>query len=123
VAATDPLAASGKLQKVDAFGNVVITTPTETVHGDRGVYVPDIGIARLQGNVHITRGPNELTGNEAEVNLKTGVARLISSPGGRVEGLVVPEQGNAPADAGDSIMKGGAPAPAKGRAAPERGRR
>ena len=30
--ADDPLAASGKLQKVEAFGNVSVRTATETVH-------------------------------------------------------------------------------------------
>ena len=41
----DPLAASGKLQRVEAFGNVSIRTPTDTVTGDRGVYVPGSGMA------------------------------------------------------------------------------
>ncbi|MFI4951315.1 MAG: LptA/OstA family protein, partial [Caulobacterales bacterium] len=86
----DPIAASGKLQKVEAFGNVSVRTATETVTGDRAVYVPDTGIARLGGNVRITRGQNQLNGAEAEVNLKTGVSRLISGSAGRVQGLVVP---------------------------------
>lgn len=86
----DPLAASGKLQRVDAFGHVEVRTATEIVRGDRGVYVPDTGIARLAGNVRITRGDNQLNGNEAEVDLRTGVARLIATPGKRVQGLVVP---------------------------------
>lgn len=86
----DPIAASGKLQKVEAFGNVSVRTATETVTGDRGVYVPDTGIARLGGNVRITRGQNQLNGAEAEVNLKTGISRLISGSAGRVHGLVVP---------------------------------
>ena len=74
--AEDPLAASGKLQKVEAFGHVAVRTPTDTVTGDRGVYVPDTGIARLVGNVRITRGQNQLDGAEADVNMKTGIARL-----------------------------------------------
>ena len=86
----DPLAASGKLQKVEAFGNVSVRTATETVTGDRAVYVPDTGIARLAGNVRITRGQNQLNGAEAEVNMKTGISRLISGRAGRVQGLVVP---------------------------------
>ena len=45
----DPLAASGKLQKVEAFGNVSVRTATDTATGDRAVYVPDTGIARLAG--------------------------------------------------------------------------
>jgi len=88
----DPIAASGKLQKVEAFGNVSVRTATETVTGDRAVYIPDTGIARLGGNVRITRGQNQLNGAEAEVNLKTGVSRLISGTAGRVHGLVVPNE-------------------------------
>ncbi len=86
----DPLAASGKLQKVEAFGNVTVRTPTDTAVGDRAVYVPDTGIARLAGKVRITRGQNQLDGTEAEVNMKTGISRLLSEASGGVRGLVVP---------------------------------
>ena len=88
---TEPSAAqSGKLEKMEAFGNVSIRTPTDFVTGDRGVYVPDIGIARLGGQVRITRGETQLNGSGADVNMKTGVARLTSDRGTRVQGLVVP---------------------------------
>jgi lipopolysaccharide export system protein LptA len=60
------------------------------VTGDRGVYVPDTGIARIAGNVQITRGQNQLNGAEADVNMKTGIATLLATKSGRVEGLVVP---------------------------------
>jgi lipopolysaccharide export system protein LptA len=86
----DPLAASGKVERVEAFGHVSIRTPTDTVTGDRGVYVPDTGMARLGGNVRITRGQNQLNGAEADVNMKTGIARLVARPSQRVAGLVVP---------------------------------
>jgi lipopolysaccharide export system protein LptA len=86
----DPLAASGKLEKVEAFGHVSVRTPTDIVTGDRGVYVPETGIALLVGNVHITRGQNQLAGAKAEVNLKTGISRLLSGDAGRVQGLIVP---------------------------------
>jgi lipopolysaccharide export system protein LptA len=86
----DPLASSGKLQKVDAFGNVTVRTPTDTAIGDRAVYVPDTGIARLAGHVRLTRGQNQLNGTEAEVNMKTGISRLLSASKGGVQGLVVP---------------------------------
>jgi lipopolysaccharide export system protein LptA len=94
--AGDPLAASGKLQKVEAIGNVTIRTQVDYVSGDRGVYVPDTGIARVAGHVRITRGQNQLNGEEAEVNLKTNISRLLSSPsGGRVQGLVMPNDTTA----------------------------
>jgi lipopolysaccharide export system protein LptA len=89
-AADDPLAASGKLQKVEAFGHVSLRTPTDIVTGDRGVYVPETGIALLVGDVRITRGQNQLAGTRAVVNLKTGISRLLSVGNERVQGLIVP---------------------------------
>lgn len=98
----DPLAASGKLEKVEAFGHVVISTPTDVVTGGRGVYVPETGIALLVDHVRITRGQNQLEGSEAEVNLKSGVSRLIAARKGkaghgRVNGLLVPNEAQAAA--------------------------
>ena len=75
---------------MEAFGNVTVRTVTDTAIGDRAVYVPDSGIARLAGRVRITRGENQLDGSEAEVNMKTGIARLLSGTGERVQGLVLP---------------------------------
>jgi lipopolysaccharide export system protein LptA len=86
----DAIAASGKLKQAQAFGNVLIHTQTDIVRGDRGVYDPATGIAVLVGHVRITRGPNQLNGNEAVVDLKTGRSRLVSEPGLRVHGLVMP---------------------------------
>ena len=106
--AADPLIASGKLQKVEAFGNVTIRTVTDTAIGDRAVYVPDTGIARLAGRVRITRGENQLDGSEAEVNMKTGIAQLLPGPSERVQGLVLPN------DATNQQLSGQAPTgPAK----------
>ena len=39
------------------------------------------GIVKLQENVRITRGKTQLNGNEAEVNLNTGISRLIGGKG------------------------------------------
>ncbi|MBB2201191.1 LptA/OstA family protein [Gluconacetobacter tumulisoli] len=89
---SDPLTSSGKLEKVNAFGHVFVRTQTETVTGDRGVYVPDTGIARIVGNVHITRGQNQINGAAAIVNMHTGIATMTERPGGRVSGLVVPNE-------------------------------
>ena len=86
----DPLLSSGKLQKVEVFGHVLVRTVTDTVTGDRAVYVPDSGIARVAGHVHITRGQNQLDGSEAIVNMKTGISHLLASNDGRVQGLIVP---------------------------------
>jgi lipopolysaccharide export system protein LptA len=87
---TDPLLSSGKLQRVEGFGHVQVRTATEIITGDRGVYVSDTGIARIAGNVKITRGQNELQGDEALVNMHTGISTMVRDPGKRVEGLVIP---------------------------------
>ncbi len=98
-AAADPIESSGKLQKVNAFGHVVVRTRTETVTGERGVYVPDTGIARIVGNVHITRGQNQLNGAAAIVNMHTGLATMTEDPGTRVQGLIVPNDASGPGQA------------------------
>ena len=114
----DPLAASGKLQRVEAFGDVVIRTTTQTVIGDRGVYVPDTGIARMAGATKLTQGQNQVNGEGLEVNLNTGVYRLISQAGERVHGLVMPNDsagGTAPgAPRGNTDGSGKSAAPRKG---------
>jgi lipopolysaccharide export system protein LptA len=105
----DALTSSGKLEKVEAFGHVSVRTVTDTVTGNRAVYVPATGLARVLGDVQITRGQNQLAGSEALVNLKTGVSRLLAGNTGRVQGLLVPnDQTNR------SLMgPGPAPEPAK----------
>jgi lipopolysaccharide export system protein LptA len=116
----DPLAASGKVERVEAFGHVSIRTPTDTVTGDRAVYVPDTGMARLAGNVRITRGQNQLNGAEADVNMKTGIARLIARPRERVAGLVVPNDETNKSLTTDpaAAAVGGSPTPPKSGRAP-----
>jgi len=77
----------GKLQRVEAIGAVVITTPDETARGKEAVYDAASGLATLCGDVEIRRGDSILRGNCAEVNLNTGVSRLVGG-GGNVTGLV-----------------------------------
>ncbi|MBI0535330.1 hypothetical protein D9599_07080 [Roseomonas sp. KE2513] len=119
-AAPRPVPGEGsKLDRVEVFGNVEIRTETEVVRGDRGVYSPVTGMARVLGNVRITRGQNQLQGQEAIVNLRTGISRLVSAPGQRVQGLVLPNSGQEAAPAGGAARPAApspTPAPAQGRA-------
>jgi lipopolysaccharide export system protein LptA len=79
------------IEQIDAFGNVLVSTATEIARGDEGVYNPKTEIATLCGNVKITQGKNQLNGDCAEVNLKTGNSRLIGD-GRRVKGLITPNK-------------------------------
>ncbi|MBT5049210.1 MAG: hypothetical protein HOM58_11980 [Rhodospirillaceae bacterium] len=76
-----------QVNRIDAFDNVLISTPSEIVRGHRGVYNTQTGIIVLQGSVKITRGDDQLNGEAAEVNLNSGVSRLLSGSSGRVRGI------------------------------------
>ncbi|NQW10649.1 MAG: hypothetical protein HQ481_12310 [Alphaproteobacteria bacterium] len=86
-----------QITRVDATGNVVITTAQEVARGREGVYNALEEKATLIGDVRITRGENQLNGQRAVVDLKTGVSRLLPSDGsgGRVKGLFTP-RGTSP---------------------------
>lgn len=84
---------TGKTQisRINAFEHVLVSSDKEIVQADKGVYDVPTGIAKLSGSVKITRDGNQLNGEYAEVNLKTGVSRLYSGKGGRVQGLIKPQ--------------------------------
>ncbi len=107
------------MRRVDAEGNVIITTPTEVARSHRGTYDAKTGVARLTGGVMLTRGDNQLNGEYAEVDLNTGVSRLLAGPEGaagrrRVRGLFMPREGE---ESPLATMPGPDPrkAPGKGR--------
>ena len=80
------------INRIEAHGNILVSTPTDIVRAEKGDYDPARGIATVTGNVKITRGDTQLNGERAEVNLETGESRLLSSPSGeRVRGLFLPK--------------------------------
>ena len=96
--------ADSDLDRMYAYGNVVVTTPQEIAHGNRGVYNARTGIAVLTGAVKITRDQNQLNGDAAEMNFNTNISRIIAAPGGSggsgggsppVRALLVPKDKDA----------------------------
>lgn len=90
---------SSHISRVDAQGNVLVSSLDQIARGDAGVYNVDTGIATLTGRVTLTKGDNELRGKYAVVDLNNNVSRLLSAPPSsqltergptRVEGLLVP---------------------------------
>jgi lipopolysaccharide export system protein LptA len=78
-----------EMRRADAYRNVILTTPQEQVFGERGDYNLESGIATVTGSVKIVRTGNELNGEYAHVNLKTGISKLFGTgPGGQGEGRV-----------------------------------
>lgn len=77
----------GTINRIEAVGNVFISSPDETAQGENGVYdVPNSQIV-LTGSVVLTRGENVVRGNRLVMNLKSGRSQM---QGGRVKGLFVP---------------------------------
>ncbi len=77
-----------KVRRVEARGNVVITTEDEIIRALNGDYDTRTRVAVLTGDVKLTRGNNQLNGAKAIVNLQTGVSRMV----GRVSVLLVPDE-------------------------------
>ena len=53
----------------------------------------------MSGNVRLTRGQNQLNGDEGVVNLRTGISSVTRNPGSRIQGLVVPNDTSVPGGA------------------------
>ena len=87
---------SSKIERIEADGNVHLSTESEIVTADRGDYRINDGLAEVSGEVKITRGKTQLNGDRAEVNLNTGRSRLLTSkpgsknPNKRVRGIIMP---------------------------------
>jgi lipopolysaccharide export system protein LptA len=103
-AKADPLAAddeSSRISRIDAQGNVLVSTATDIGRGDYGVYNADTGIVTLLGNVTVTRGPNAIRGQYAVVDLNNNISRMMTVPATpgtaapRVEGLFVRQDSGA----------------------------
>jgi len=87
---------SSKMDRIEAVGNVHLSTATDIVTANRGDYRLNAGLATVTGDVKITRGETQLNGNRAEVNLNTGQSRLLTDAagpkksGGRVRAIFKP---------------------------------
>ncbi len=85
---------ASQIDRIEAVGGVVISTATDVAQATHGDYSPDTGLATLSGDVRITRGDNQLNGEYGEVDLNTGVSRMLNDPksggDGRVKGLFMP---------------------------------
>ena len=90
------------INRIDASGGVVVTSPSETARGDFGVYDLNEGLITMVGNVRLERGGSYLSGSRLTIDLDTGRAvmdgglRGVNQPGsGRVTGrFTVPKRGN-----------------------------
>ena len=85
-----------RIRRIDAKGNVVLTTPKETARGATGTYDLEKKTAVLVGSVVLTQGDNVLHGQRLVMDLTTGRSRLggtSSENDGRVRAIFSPSQG------------------------------
>jgi lipopolysaccharide export system protein LptA len=88
------------VNRIDASGGVVITSPSETARGDFAVYDLNDGLITMVGNVRLERAGSFLNGGRLTIDLNTGRAvmdaglRGVGQSGGRVTGrFTVPQRG------------------------------
>lgn len=81
------------INRIDASGGVVVTSPSETARGQFAVYDLNEGLITMVGNVRLERGGSYLSGARLTIDLDTGRAvmdgglRGVNQPGGgRVTG-------------------------------------
>jgi len=77
------------LKTIEGKGHVVVTTWTDVVHGDEGIYDLPGQHTVLFGNITATHGESELEGASADVNMVTGISQVFPAAGQRVRGLFV----------------------------------
>jgi lipopolysaccharide export system protein LptA len=98
-AASGP-AGTGSIRRIEAQGNVLLSSPRETAQGDAGVYDVASSQVTLEGGVVLTRGDNVIRGQRLETDLASGRSRVFaavpSTEGGtppqRVRALFTPEK-------------------------------
>lgn len=104
-----------QLKRVEAKGDVVITSKDQVAKGDNGILDRENDRMILTGNVSLSQGDNITKGEKLFYNLSTGIATV---EGGRVRSLLVPGS-----EEGKDGAKGapGKPAPAAQPARPQAG--
>jgi lipopolysaccharide export system protein LptA len=93
----------GATQRLEAEGEVYYVTPSQTVRGDRAVYLAQTDTITITGGVVVVQGNNVARGDRMTVLVKTGQVTLESNAkgrgaAGRVRGVFYPD-GAAPAAA------------------------
>ena len=88
-----------QIQRLDAAGGVIVTSPSEKAKGNFGIYDLDRKLITLIGDVQLNRGANQIFGQRLTIDLATGRAVVDGGPagvnqsGGRVTGhFTVPKR-------------------------------
>lgn len=94
------------LKRVEAKGDVVITSKDQVAKGDNGVLDRENDRMILTGNVSLSQGDNITKGERLFYNLSSGIATV---EGGRVRSLLIPGSEDPGAKAAPAKPAGSAP--------------
>ena len=88
---------SSSISRLDASGNVTMTSPTETIKSTWGVYDFEKKIITLGGNVQFSNADGQIKSPRLQVNLSTGQITMDSGQGesdnrSRVSGQFIPPE-------------------------------
>ncbi len=91
-----------QIQRLDAAGNVIVTSPTERATGNFAIYDLNKKLITMLGNVNLVRGDSNVRGGRLVIDLTTGRATVDGSAvggagvsegrGGRVTGRFTVQQ-------------------------------
>jgi lipopolysaccharide export system protein LptA len=103
-----PAGAGSSIRRIEAEGNVFLSSPRQTAQGERGVYDVASDQVTLNGSVVLTQGDDVIRGDRLEVDLTSGHSRVLavaptaseSAPAKRVRALFVPRTAPAAGPAG-----------------------
>jgi lipopolysaccharide export system protein LptA len=86
-----PAGASSSIRRIEADGNVFLSSPRETAQGTSGVYDVAGNQLSLEGSVVLTQDDNVIRGERLEIDLVSGYSRVLAAaPGG--EGGAPPQR-------------------------------
>lgn len=76
------------ISRLDAQGKFSVTSETETLTGDWGIYDVDRQLITVGGDVSFDQGGSELKGSRLEFDLVSGLAKLDGQDAGGANGRV-----------------------------------
>ena len=72
-------AGSGSIRRIEAEGNVFLSSPRQTAQGKTGVYDVASNQLNLDGSVVLTQGDDVIRGDRLEVDLTSGQSRVLAA--------------------------------------------
>ena len=80
----------GRVERVEAEGNVFFISPSQTARGDHGLYQAGSDTITITGDVIVAQGPSVVHGDKLIIDMKTNQARMVAAGPTRVRGVFYP---------------------------------